>query len=138
MLKSLKIEWEKTNLNGLNNHEDTWFYAFSRGNGLIYVGIAYHQDVVKEIKQSLRAFDINTAGLSIYLGYIAESDYGRITEQIVRDTECLLIYVHQPSYNVQCTANYTGRDNLKIKNRGCNTLRPCIKIESMKIYHTCR
>ena len=138
MLNEVILKWEKTNLNKLDDSEDTWFYMFTRGNNLLYIGIAYHQDVYREIKQSLRAFDISTLGLSVWLGYIVETDYGRITEQIVKDVECLLIYIHQPSYNTQCKSSYTGRNNLKVRNRGCPLLRRCVKIEGGMIYYTCR
>ena len=138
VLNEVKLKWEKTNLNELGGSEDTWFYMFTRGNNVLYIGIAYHQDIYREIKQSLRAFDITSIGLSIWLGYIIETDYRRITEQIVKDVECLLIYTHQPSYNTQCMANYTGRNNLQVKNRGCPLLRRCVKIEGWSIYYTCR
>ena len=138
MMKKVEIQWRKTTLNSLSQEEDTWFYALSRGNALLYIGISYHQDITKEIKQTLRAFDISTSGLSIWLGYIIETDYGRITHQIVRDIESLLIFTHQPTYNTQCMTNYTGRDNLKVKNRRCKLLRPCVKVQGGRIYYTCR
>jgi hypothetical protein len=138
VLNELKLRWEKTNLLELDDKEDTWFYMFTRGKNIIYIGISYHQDIRREIKQSLRAFSICTIGLSIWLGYIMETNYRRITEQIVKDVESLLIYTHQPSYNTHCKSNYTGRNNLKVKNSGCRLLRHCIKIEERNIYYTCR
>ena len=138
MLKEMKLQWKKTKLSELGDNEDTWFYAFTRGNVLLYIGITYHQVVHNEIKKRLRELSINSSGLSIWLGYIAESDYERITKQIVRDIECLLIYAHQPSYNTQCTSNYTGRDNLKVKNKGCPMLKSCVKVEEGEIYSRCR
>ena len=138
MQKEIILKWEKSNLNKLDYHDDTWFYMFTRGDNLVYIGIAYHQDIYREIKQSLRAFNIATQGLSIWLGYILKMDYGRITEKIIKDIECLLISTHQPSYNTQCMSNYTGRNTIKVKNSGCSLLKRCVKVENVKIYYTCR
>lgn len=138
MIKGIKIQWKKTNLCGLPQYEDAWFYILSRGNALLYIGITYWQDVIKEVMQTLRAFDLNTSGLSIWLGCIIESDYGRITEQIIKDVEGLLVYTHQPIYNTQCKASFTGRGNLKVKNSGCRLLIPCVNVEGGGIYYTCR
>ncbi len=116
---------------------NTWFYMFTRGNNILYIGIAYHQDVYREIKQELRMFDISGIGLFIWLGYIIETSYRRITENIVRDVECLLIYTNQPSCNKQCKMNYTGRDNLKVRTKGCKLLRRCVKVEKGQVYERC-
>lgn len=138
MMKSVKIRWKQTNLQELNQEEDTYFYAFSRGLALLYMGLAYNQKVSDEVRNALRAFDIKTSGLAIWLGYTVESDFGRITKQIIKDVECLLICTHEPTYNTQCKASYSGRNNLKVRNRRWHLLRSCVKVEGWRIYYTCR
>lgn len=135
----LKIVWEQTNFRKLPNQEDTYFYAFTRANNLLYIGIAYKQKVKDEIRQRLGDLGVNTHGLSIWLGYIDENrtSYSRITEQIVRDAECLQIHINQPSLNSQCMQNYTGRCNLTVKTSGCSLIRRCQKCENNTIYKTC-
>ena len=117
--RGMTLNWEKVPYSKLREYEDAYFYAFQRGRGIIYIGIAYHMDVVAEIKSNLRAFDMNTQGLSFWLGYIEKSDYQRITKLLIRDTENLLIFTHKPLYNTQCKNDYWGREDLYIKNKGC-------------------
>ena len=57
------------------------------------------------------------------MGYVEKSNYNRITKSIIRDIESLLICGNEPEENVQCKDNYTGRDNLKIKNNVCGKIK---------------
>jgi len=118
---TIKIYWEKVSLSDLSNIEDAYFYAIFRGRNLLYIGIAYHQNVSNEIRQTLNRFSEDRRGLYLCLGYIdkEETTYGRITQQIIKDVECALINALQPPYNTQCTNSYTGRSGLEIYNRGC-------------------
>ena len=128
----VSINWEKTNIDEVRYYEDTYFYVFTENSSLLYIGIAYRQDVDAEIKQTIRAFNLDSEKLSIWLGFI-KNDFDRITEQIVKDVECLLIHVNQPELNEQCKKNYTGRDNLMVLSQGCPYLEGCIKCEDDEI-----
>ncbi len=136
----LKIDWTQTNYERMNDYNDTYFYAFTRGGNLLYIGIAFKQIVQTEISQTLRRLGINSKGLNIWLGYPNpdQTTYGRITEQIATDAECLMIYTNQPVYNTQCKDSYTGRCNFKVKTSGCPLIRSCVKCENNRIYVTCR
>ncbi|NPB03902.1 MAG: hypothetical protein GXO39_05765 [Thermotogae bacterium] len=116
---TVRIFWEKVHLSDLDEVEDTYFYAIFRDKNLLYIGMAYYQDIAREVKNTIRDFDMDTAGLYLCLGYITSTTYGRITLQIIRDVECALINALQPLYNTQCTSSYTGRSGLEIYNRGC-------------------
>jgi len=138
-MNEIKINWVQTNFNEVGDYYDTYYYAFSRGNNLLYIGISYRQNVRTEIAQTLRRLKISANGLSIWLGYVnsEQTTYGRITEQIVLDAECLMIYTNQPTYNTQCKENYTRRCNLKVKTGGCSLIRRCVKCENNRVYLTC-
>lgn len=135
----LKINWEQTNFSDLPNNEDTYYYAFSRFDILLYIGITNRQNVKDEIRQTLQRLKINTTGLSIWLGYIdaTKTTYGRITEQIVLDGECLMINTNRPTLNQQCKQSYTGRNNFCVKTSGCKYIRNCVRYENNKVYLTC-
>ena len=120
-MDNVTLEWEKVE-DSIKKLDDTEFYAFTQNNTLLYIGIAYFQDVADEIRKTIKAFNYNEDEIKIWLGYIVESDYGRKTEQIVKDVECLLICGNKPRDNTQCKDNYTGRDNLIIKNNGCRNI----------------
>lgn len=137
MTKIIVLKWEEVGYDELSEMEDSYFYAFSRNLNLIYLGTAYHQSIVYKIKSEIMKFEMDMKRLTIWIGHIVESDFKQITEQIVKDIECLLIHVHRPTYNTRCIANYTGRNNLKVRNHGCPYLRPCIKVEEDHIYKTC-
>jgi len=137
-MDEVKIEWKQTNFSNVKNLPDADYYGFSRGANLLYIGISYHQDVVVEIRQTLTRLNINTNGLSIWLGDITESTYGRITERIVKDAECLMIGTNQPVKNTQCINTYTGRNNFKVKTSGCSLIRSCVRCENNQVYLTCR
>lgn len=138
-MDTLKVEWEQTNWTSLNEYYDTIFYAFTRGTTLLYIGIAYHQNANNEIRSTLNRLNISTTGLTIWLGYVNydRSTYARITEQIVKDAECLMIYANQPSYNTQCMSSYTGRNNLKVRTSGCSLIRNCVRCEYNTVYRSC-
>lgn len=133
----MKLKWGKTSYQGLAEMRDSYFYAFFRGSVLLYIGIAYNQNVKNEIKNTIQDFDISRQGLTLWLSYIEKTDFRRITEQIIKDVECLLIFTHKPSYNTHCKFSYAGRDNLKVKNRGCPFFKSCVKVERDYIYDKC-
>jgi len=116
---TVRIFWERVYLSDLGEAEDTYFYAIFRGKNLLYIGMAYYQDIAREVKNTIRAFNMDTTGLYLCLGYITATSYGRITLQIIRDVECALINALQPPYNTQCRKSYTGRSGLVIYNTGC-------------------
>ncbi len=123
-MNNVTLEWEQVeDIDSIRKLDDTEFYAFTQNNTLLYIGIAYFQDVADEIWKTIRAFNYDENEIKIWLGYIYESDYGRKTEQIVKDVECLLICGNKPRDNTQCKDNYTGRDNLIIKNIGCGKIK---------------
>ena len=127
-MDNITLEWKKVNnINNVRNFDDTEFYAFTQNNGLRYIGMAYKQDVADEIRQTIRNFNYNEDGINIWLGYINidKSNYERITEEIVRDVESLLIYANTPSDNTKNINNYLGRDNLKVENLGCSKIKSC-------------
>ena len=138
-MDTIKITWVQTNFKEVGDYYDTYYYAFSRGNNLLYIGISYQQNVRTEIAQTLRRFGISVNGLSIWLGYIDDkyTTYRRITNQIVLDAECLMIRTNQPTKNSQCKVNYTGRCNFKVKTSGCYLIRKCVKCENNRVYLTC-
>ena len=90
-MDNITLEWERVeDINKIRELDDTEFYVFTQNNTLLYIGIAYHQNVADEIRQTIRSFKYNENKIKIWLGYIEKSDYKRITEEIVRDIECLL------------------------------------------------
>jgi len=89
---------EKTNRSSLDDMEDTWLYAFTRGDKLFYIVMSYDQTVQRDVKHTLRQFESDDKGLVIWLGYVDDSDYLRITNNIIRDVEALIRY-HEPSWN---------------------------------------
>ncbi len=137
MLDVFEIDWIETDLDDIYNYEDTEFYAFTEGSKLLYIGIAYHQDIINEIKNTLNAFRINEEEVKIWIGYIENTNYSKITKSIIVDVECLLIHLNQPTLNKQCKSSYTGRDNLIILSTGCALIKPCIKIEDSKFDDKC-
>ena len=114
-MNSISISWTPTNYSNLFEQEDSFFYAFVRGNNLLYVGIATKQDVKARVPQSIkRVLKGVTTGVSIWLGQIRDSSYGRITYQMIIDAENLLIYKNQPKHNIRGKNNYAGRNYLRI------------------------
>ncbi|MDJ1470169.1 hypothetical protein [Xanthocytophaga flava] len=114
-MDKIKITWTQTCYSKINYKTDYYFYAFSRGNQLLYLGYSKKQHVKDEIKQNInRVLKKNTRGISIWLGEITDTSFGRLSKQIILDTEALLIYKNQPLYNKLLKKSYNGRENLKI------------------------
>ena len=132
-MDNITLEWEQVkDINNIRKLDDTEFYAFTQNNDLRYIGMAYYQKVADEIRQTIVSFKYDENKIKIWLGYIKKSDYERKTKEIIRDVECLLICGNKPLDNTYCKENYTGRDNLKIKNIGCNKIKD-VKCEDDKI-----
>lgn len=117
-MNTVSIVWERVKYVNLIDHKDAFYYAFSKGKVLLYIGITYRQDIKKEIDQTLRSFKVNEDSVNIWIGYISHTSYIRLTEQIIKDVECLLIFKNKPLWNTLCKASYTGRSDLKVISRG--------------------
>ena len=53
-MDNVKLEWEKfDDIKEIGKNDDTEFYAFTQNNTLLYIGIAYFQDVADEIRKQL-------------------------------------------------------------------------------------
>ncbi|MBI4931429.1 MAG: hypothetical protein HY841_11740 [Bacteroidetes bacterium] len=120
------LEWEKTNIKELSEFKDTFFYAFTKSNTLLYIGIAWYQPVDKEVKNTIRKLDYPADKLVIWLGYIKDCSLGRITENIIRDTESLMVCINNPRDNTHYKKNYIGRDYLKVVSYDCSFLHDVI------------
>ena len=51
-MDNVTLEWEKVE-DSIKKLDDTEFYAFTQNNTLLYIGIAYFQDVADEIRKQL-------------------------------------------------------------------------------------
>lgn len=118
-MKGVYIKWIKCAYENLDWHESSYFYAFTNGNRLLYIGMTYRQRVMDEIKRTLYDFDSGVDEVSIWLGYIA-SDFGRISLQIIQETESALIFANQPEWNTHHKSSYYARNNFKITSNGCD------------------
>ena len=133
-MDTISIHWDKTNIKKLSEYEECCFYAFTSGRNLLYIGMTWHQEIRKEVKQTIRDFDISTQGLSIWLGYIHDSTILSIRKSLIQDIECLLIHMNNPPLNKQCKSAYTGRDNLKIHSKNFSFIHKTIMCKSSEFY----
>jgi hypothetical protein len=113
-MNTVSITWLRVRYVDLKDHKDTIYYAFSNRKVLLYIGITFRQNMKTEIDQTLKSFKERPENVTLWIGYITYTTYVRITEQIVKDVECLLIFKNKPLWNTQCKAEYTGRPDLKI------------------------
>jgi len=127
-MDTVSITWVKSNYSKLKELPDTHFYLLSRGNSLDYIGMSKDQDIIDEIKQTIRAFGLDTRGLSIYLGYVSYKSFSKISNLIIRDTESMIIFKNQPSLNTQCKFKYTGRVPFRVISHDCPLLKKTVEI----------
>ena len=113
------VRWEYYAASQHYNSRIIPFYAFSRGGNLLYIGMTYEQEIGAEINASIRRLGLNRIGLAIHVGAVnyEKSDIQRVTKQLVKDCECLMIYNYQPVENTQCKQAYTGRTGLRVKHQ---------------------
>jgi len=122
IMETLVIDWVKTNYSELPEMKNTYFYAFTRANHLVYIGITKstsEQTVKQEITNTIKRLNISTTGLSIFLGYMNRQTNHlglrkRIDDSLILNAECLLIFKNQPIENEQCKQSYTGRWNFRV------------------------
>ncbi|MCL5992536.1 MAG: hypothetical protein M1419_10630 [Bacteroidetes bacterium] len=123
-MTTLAINWKRIPWRELNYVENSYFYMYITNKKPIYIGVSYKQHIVDEIYQTLESFNYRQVEISLYIGYIqyGKSTIEKISKELVKDSECLLIYCNQPRDNIQCKENYTGRDNLKVICNGTSYL----------------
>jgi hypothetical protein len=134
------IDWQRVPINQLGQQPHRAdLYCIGRGGNLQYIGKSFSQHVDDEIWQTIRRLGITPQGTQVWVGTLntAASDFGRRTDQLITDIECLLINTHQPPLNIQCKQAYTGRCPLKVRNRGTHPLRICVRCERGIVYKTC-
>ena len=84
---------------------------------LQYIGKAYEQKIRKRVMQEHTAYECIKKHLKenpgrnvlVMTGKIVKSSLGKITRQLVDDTEACLIYTNQPSCNAMFKNSYEGR-----------------------------
>ena len=126
-MAEVTLAWQEVNINDNIIHEYAYFYAFTDKYDCVYIGMSYDQKIMDEITQRLDNLGLDSDEVSIWVGYIKDSDYEKISKELVRDIECLMIYYDKPEYNTLCKENYTGRDNLEISSEGCPFLETYIE-----------
>lgn len=92
---------------------------------LLYIGQAFDQTLRERIPQEHPAyacvFDYQRrhSGVCIVvmLGTVEKSTVAKLTQQLLNDIECCLIFCNQPLCNTSCEESYSGRD-LKVINTG--------------------
>ena len=99
MIKSVTLNWQMTDCDNLRNMEEAPIYIICHNNDILYIGKSDLSEVNNEVNSNIYSFKISKSGLNIWLGYIDRSNISRVTSQLVRDTERLLIYRMQPLYN---------------------------------------
>ena len=113
--------------------DENGFYAILLGKGnpkegwesltLLYIGQAFDQTIRKRVPQQHKAYKCVNDWLKANPGYDAIitlgqiSFPGRLTQPLVDDTECCLIFTNQPKCNETCKESYNGRE-LSVKNAG--------------------
>jgi len=117
------IEWEG-NYDLGDVLTDSWgrleagwgFYMIFVDRTLVKIGQTYRQDFKRRLEQQLEDYWRELPTFKI--GEITWATAERITQQLVDDVECLLIYMRQPSDNSKCKKTYAGRGDLEILNTG--------------------
>ncbi|UTC44434.1 hypothetical protein [Treponema sp. OMZ 857] len=92
---------------------------------LHYIGKAYEQTIRERVLQKHTAYDCIKKYLKedprrnvlVMTGKIVKYSVGKITKQLVDDTEACLIYTNQPLCNTMSKNSYEGRD-IEIINTG--------------------
>lgn len=115
-MDKILINWLQTSYDDLDYEEDAYFYALiDADDELVYIGNVYEQEIQDGIEGVVQDFDLDTKTLGIFIGYIEDMSYERISKQIVADAKNLMIYVYQPEYNTKGKKSYSGRAGFQIK-----------------------
>ena len=115
---TVSLHWYKTKLSELHLLGESYFYAFTRANTIVYIGKSEWTTLKAEISQNLKRLQISNIGLSLWIGYIEtdKTTIKRITTQIIDDVESLLIYKIPTTFNNKKTKSYRGRIPLRVIN----------------------
>ncbi|GGH64248.1 hypothetical protein [Phaeocystidibacter marisrubri] len=113
------VAWKKVAQSDLVNHNE-YYYAIAHGANLLYIGIAYHQDLDTELKKTVKRLGLkNRIGLSFYCGELASlNPTKRVSERLVRNIEHILIGISQPRLNIQSKKSGTVTIDIEVKSSG--------------------
>jgi hypothetical protein len=91
---------------------------------LLYIGQAFDQTLRERISQPHDAYTCVNAKVKetektaiVMVGFIKQASVENITQSLLDDIECCLIYSNKPRCNIQCKDEYKGQP-LKITNTG--------------------
>ena len=117
-LTIVSLGWQQTKLSEIHLHGETYFYAFTRADNLLYVGKSEYTTLKAEITQNLKRLGISNIGLVLWIGYIErdKTSIKRISSEIIDDVESLLIYKLNTQFNEKKTKSYRGRVPLRVIN----------------------
>jgi len=121
----------------LPNLDNNGFYALLGGRWndttkkwsdleLLYIGQAFDQTLRTRILQPHDAYTCIEAQLEktgktaiVMVGVVTQASVQRLTQDVIDDLECCLIYSNQPLCNERCKDTYSGRE-ITITNIGGN------------------
>jgi len=118
-LKNVRVSWRHKKYTEIKNSDSAPFYALSLRDELLYIGQT-SQKVKSEVYANLKRLRLNSKSITVWLGRITESGYGRITKKLVMDIENLMIAEFKPLLNERGRKNYKGRPEISVTLEGCH------------------
>lgn len=99
---------------------------------LLYIGQTYGQTLRQRLSQPHPAYQCIANWLTprsgfaalVMIGFIARHSTQTLTQSIVDDAECCLIFHNQAPCNVNCKGSYQGRDILVTNTGDFSPLKP--------------
>ena len=99
---------------------------------LLYIGQTYNQTLRQRLSQAHPAYQCIANWLKlrdgfaalVMIGVVTRYSPADLTQALVDDAECCLIFHNQPPCNVNCKQSYNGRDILVDNKGGFSPLNP--------------
>jgi hypothetical protein len=113
----INIEWSLLNLdNPPMIDKSIHLYVFEKNGEVKYIGYSNELQLIKEVSEYLRLFNIRAEDMKIWGGTIRSKDANPIVRDLIESVICLMVNQMKPQYNVLCKSAYYGYANISINN----------------------
>jgi hypothetical protein len=133
-MSTYNVQWSAACLEKLTQERYAHFFALMHHGEVLYVGMAYRNDLQQLIPACIQQLDLDHLSLTLYLGRIREVGTGRISDASVRAIHDLIVFARKPQYNLVGKFVYQGAADLQLSNVGCHQLPAKLRAENNRVF----
>lgn len=133
-MSAYNIQWRATHQDLLQNEKYAQFFALVQNGKLIYIGLAFRQNISQTIPAFILRNNLDPANLKVYLGRIKEYTVKALDVQHLRAVHDLLVFARKPILNLTGRFDYQSQGDLRVINSGFELLPLRLREENKNVF----